>query len=401
MKIFDLVFFGGGFGSSRGLTNLLFQLRKKKIKKQINIGIIDENLNNIPGGIAYSEDLSTHGFFNNPCRLSPDKFVSWSIKKKNKDKLLNSLNNSKSISFKKWIVKNKDIFQKSKNIKSISEIYFPRFYLSYWLEDILSKELRLKKVNIKIFFISGKIASIKKFKNVFGISIMRGKNIQKNSFIKKINLPILKNQSEIFGKKIIISLGLPPPNNPYNEKVLKDKNFIQDLYSDGGTKKLINLINSKINKRKKIVLHFLGSKAGFLECLPELSSLITKNNLKISIISTSRNATVLQPAIKSKNYKNYKFKILTSLNISKIKSPSKLFLCLKNEFNLAKKNNFFKYDVWTKVLQKKILNKVINNFSSNDRIIYNEKYFKKIRQLTRFTFPETVFSYDYLKKKNG
>ena len=138
-KILDLIFFGGGLGSSRGLTNLLFQLRKKKLKQKINIGIIDENLNNIPGGIAYSEDLSTHGFFNNPCRLSPEEFVSWSIKRKNKNKLLKSLNASKSISFNSWITKNNDIFKKTKSIKSISEIYFPRFYLSYWLEDILSK----------------------------------------------------------------------------------------------------------------------------------------------------------------------------------------------------------------------------------------------------------------------
>ena len=45
MKILDLIFFGGGLGSSRGLTNLLFELRKNKTKQEINIGIIDENLN--------------------------------------------------------------------------------------------------------------------------------------------------------------------------------------------------------------------------------------------------------------------------------------------------------------------------------------------------------------------
>ena len=77
---------------------------------------------------------------------------------------------------------------------------------------------------------------------------MKGKNIKKNCFIKKKNLPILKNQKQVFGKKLVISLGLPSPNNPYNEKVLEDKNFIKDLYSGGGTKQLINLINSKIKE---------------------------------------------------------------------------------------------------------------------------------------------------------
>ena len=66
---FDVIFIGGGFGSSRGLSNLLLKLRKKKYKKNINIGVIDADLNNTPGGVAYDEILSKHGFFNNPCRL--------------------------------------------------------------------------------------------------------------------------------------------------------------------------------------------------------------------------------------------------------------------------------------------------------------------------------------------
>ena len=123
---------------------------------------------------------------------------------------------------------------------------------------------------------------------------------------------------------------MPSPNNPYNEKeVLKDKNFIKDLYSGGGTKQLISLINSKIKERKKIVLHFLRSKAGFLECLPELRGMISKKNLDISIISTSRNATVLQPAIKSQNFKNYKFKIFTCQIFQRSKIPCNFLFPLK------------------------------------------------------------------------
>ena len=58
---FDVIFIGGGFGSSRGLSNLLFKLRKKNTKN-INIGIIEADLNNTPGGVAYDEHLSKHGF---------------------------------------------------------------------------------------------------------------------------------------------------------------------------------------------------------------------------------------------------------------------------------------------------------------------------------------------------
>ena len=55
--------------------------------------------------------------------------------------------------------KNKKKLLKLKNIRSISETYYPRFYL-YWLEDILSKEIKLKKTLNS--FINGKVKSIQK-----------------------------------------------------------------------------------------------------------------------------------------------------------------------------------------------------------------------------------------------
>jgi uncharacterized NAD(P)/FAD-binding protein YdhS len=397
---FDIIFVGGGFGSSRGLSDLLLKLRKKKYKKKINIGVLEEDINNIPGGIAYSERLSKHGFFNNPSRLSPKEFTSWSIKNKNVKMLFQDILTSGSISFNEWMLKNKDVLEKAKNIQAISEIYYPRFYLSLWLKDILLKEVKLKNKNIKIFFINGSANVIKKKGNNFLISIKNGKNIKKSSFVKKEKFKILNNKSEIFGKNLVISLGLPLPKNSFDKKILTDKYFMSDLYSLGGTKKLIELINSLKNKQKKTVLHFLGSKAGFLECLPELKSLIKNNKINLNIISTSRNATTLQPAIKSENFNEYKFKVFTSKNIPLINSPIDLLKNLKKEFSIAKKNNYFKYDVWTSILQKKILNKVLKNFSKENKKIYNEKYFKKIRSLTRFTFPETVNSFNILKKNN-
>ena len=75
---FDLIFIGAGIGSSTALINIL----NKKRKKKITIGVIDKNIENFPGGVGYSRILSKNGFFNNPCRLSPNKFVSWTIKKK-------------------------------------------------------------------------------------------------------------------------------------------------------------------------------------------------------------------------------------------------------------------------------------------------------------------------------
>ena len=172
---FDVIFIGGGFGSSRGLSNLLFKLRKKKYKKNINIGIIEADLNNTPGGVAYDEHLSKHGFFNNPCRLSPKEFISWSINNKNIKLLFKSISSSGSVSFNEWMFKNKNKLLKAKNTKSISEIYYPRFYLSLWLKDILLKELILKNKNTKIHFINGRADIVKKKEDSFFVSIKKGK----------------------------------------------------------------------------------------------------------------------------------------------------------------------------------------------------------------------------------
>ena len=78
-----------------------------------------------------------------------------------------------------------------------------------------------------------------------------------------------------------------------------------------------------------------------------------KKTLDISIISTSRNATVLQPC----NSKVKILKIISSKHLprqifQRSKIPCNFLFALKKSLILAKKSNYFKYDVWTKVLQK-------------------------------------------------
>ena len=85
---FEFTFLSSGLGASRGLVNLLSKLRKKKVKKKINIAVIDQDLNNFTGGIAYTKKLSEHGFLNNPARLCPKEFIRWVIDKKNSKLLL-------------------------------------------------------------------------------------------------------------------------------------------------------------------------------------------------------------------------------------------------------------------------------------------------------------------------
>ena len=63
MEKFDIIFMGGGVGGSYGVTNLIKKLNKSNNKKKINIAIIDKNIKNIPGGVPYSKNLSSNGFY--------------------------------------------------------------------------------------------------------------------------------------------------------------------------------------------------------------------------------------------------------------------------------------------------------------------------------------------------
>ena len=66
---------------------------------------------------------------------------------------------------------------------------------------------------------------------------------------------------------------------------------------------------------------------------------------------------------------------------------------------MQKKNGYNKYDVWTLVLKKNLISKCYKKLSNKERVIYNDKIFPLIRNLTRYTYPETVYSKERLEKK--
>ena len=71
---------------------------------------------------------------------------------------------------------------------------------------------------------------------------------------------------------------------------------------------------------------------------------------------------------------------------------------IKKEFNFSKKNGYYRYDIWTLILKKKILIKCYAQLSSKQKLIYNSKIFSKIRNITRYTYPETVNAKEKLEK---
>lgn len=398
---FDLIFIGAGIGSSTALINIL----NKKRKKKITIGVIDKNIENFPGGVGYSRILSKNGFFNNPCRLSPNKFVSWTIKKKNKINLINHLNEQKSYSYLRWLKENTKLFLKARKKSDVKEIYYPRVFYNFWLESEINRVIKKVNKSTEVFFIKSNVKILKKKKNYFLINkknnvdlykykIKKKYDFRKSEFIKK-----LKIQTQIKSKYIFISVGLPAPKKIVNNLIFNNKFYIHDLYESGGVNNLLQLIHEKIKSNNNCVVHFLGSKAGLLECLPEILNLTKVNKINLKLISTSNNAKTLNPAVFAKNRKKYRLKYFTKNYLAEINSPDLLLNFLKMEFEHAVLKGFTKYNAWSEIMTKSILKKVINKFNSKNLFAYNNIFFQKIRGITRFTYPETVRAKELLEKK--
>ena len=155
MYKFDHLIVGAGIIGSSTINNIIEEIKKKHFKKKtfIKLGIIDQNLENFPGGIAYSLNKSLYGYFNNPIRLSNIKFIKWIKIKKNKKKIINYLDRYGGLSGKKWVVKNRDILF-GKNTNEFMELYLPRFSYELWLQDAFLRTVKkiksLKKKNILI-----------------------------------------------------------------------------------------------------------------------------------------------------------------------------------------------------------------------------------------------------------
>ncbi len=143
--LFDITIIGFGVIGTQtlnGIQKILFQNKNKKIVK---IAIIEKNLKNIPGGVAYSQENSKFGFFNNPLRLSHPDFIKWFKLKDNKKRLIDFSYSNSEYNLKNWLFKNNNILRKE--YKDYKEIYLPRLIYSFYLNDKIIEFLNLKKKN--------------------------------------------------------------------------------------------------------------------------------------------------------------------------------------------------------------------------------------------------------------
>ena len=401
--LFDLTIIGFGVIGVETLhgikKNLLQNKNKNKIK--IKIAIIEKNLENIPGGIAYSLKNSRFGFFNNPLRLSHPEFIKWFKLNDNKKRLIDFSKNNPNYNLSHWLKDNESILYKK--FKDYKEIYLPRLVYSFFLKDKIIDFLKFKKkLDISLRIYQGEVNHLinenhynilpKKFFKEFFIN-----HDKKNLILKKNKL---NNLSEILSKKLVIGTGITPPKI-INETVdYKNSNYIWDFYSSGGTKNLIKKINIILKKKKIIDIIFIGNKAGLLETMQEIERLIKDNKININITCISKNILTLQKAQRSKKFIFFKFKYLIKNNINKIKKAEEILYLLKKEFKNAKLNGFNKYDVWTNVLKNKIMSTCYSQLKKKEKKYYNLSIFPLIRNITRYTYPETLSAKNRLVKAN-
>lgn len=383
-------------------AEVLHEIIKKNKSKKLQISIIEKDYSNFPGGVGYSSSKSKYGFFNNPLRLSNDEFKNWVKKPHNQKRLITYYKKNKSLKLDRWLTKN--VIKDNYKFKNLSELYLPRSTYSIFLEDKIKKTLEILKEKkfIKVNFFENKLLRIKKVdKNYLcytneklklkDIFLNKGKFQIKNKIVKKLNF--LKSNN------IILGLGILPPTNINLKKKFSNINYIHDFYSSGGTDNLIKKLK-KINLyQKKIKLVFIGSKAGLLEAMQEMENLDNMILSNLKIISISSSSLSLEKAELSKKYKNYKLKYLKNKSIEKIKKSNEILSLLVAEFKNGLKKGFNKYDVWTLILQKKILDKCFRKLNGEEKKEYNNKTFNKIRELTRYTYPETIESKIRLEKK--
>ncbi len=416
---FTHISIGGGISGLETIICAFNEIKNKLIKskilrekfkfKKFTFAIIEKKPENIPGGVAYGFKNSKYGYFNNPIRLSPERFSDWVLKKENKNIIVEYLKIHGGYTGKRWLNNNNKVLFSS-NLKKLKELYIPRAILNLWMEERLIATISEMKsiskrlsISFQIKFYKGEVIAIKEYQK------KASKMTLKNDFCEELNYKIIKRafkklsfkntrrrKKSIFSITQNIGLGLPPPKQLASPKAQKNNNYIWDYYSQGSTDLLVKKVLNLCNKKKKIKVYFIGYKAGLLESLPEIREIILRKKINIEITCSSKNLEGMQSAKLSLNKKKYKLKVLNKKNLHKIKLVKKLYLYILKEFEMAITTGYKKYDAWTQILENNVLNKCIKNLNIHEKKQYFDIYHKKIRNITRFTYSETIAAKEQL-----
>ena len=115
--LFDLTIIGFGVIAVETLHGIQKEFKNKK-KKVFKIAIVEKDINNFLGGVAYSKAKSRFGYFNNPLRLSHPDFIKWININENKKKIINFIKQNPKYNLNDWLDQNLDALYNDYDIKA-------------------------------------------------------------------------------------------------------------------------------------------------------------------------------------------------------------------------------------------------------------------------------------------
>ncbi len=306
--LIQTIFIGGGVGNTIAVSKLIdalfeLSLSQNDLIPQQKIVIIDR-YRYFAGGVPWGKETHPTSFFNNPTRLTEpqQEFKTWLLN--NLENLLNYVKEMSGKVGKNWLDNNRVNLCNG----NIDEIYFPRRFYGFFLEDKLYKTLqKARDLNIPVILLEALVERVTLNKNDSKTVLLKD-NMGYQVIMQPVMDDSLYPQYEFHGQdpfygnlqadNICLGIGALPP--PQFSEIQNSDGYIPNFYEDSGIEHLKRVILSTFqqkNNLEKVRLTFLGSGAGLLEMLLEIdSNLEIRNRVKIISIShqgKSRNAAIL------------------------------------------------------------------------------------------------------------
>lgn len=265
----ELTFIGSGLSTSLTIFNLIKIIDEKKIKKEIQLTVIEKD-DDVWSGIAYGtksgKDSLTITTLNEfiPLTYRVD-FFNWI--KKHQTELLSGCTSPIA---KIWLADNK--------FKIKSELWedlcIPRYWVGKYLKELLSKRIKtVADIGIKIIILKGKAIDIEYVNKFYTISYISNDSNEVNKIITK---------------SCILTIGSLHTKKITTASVAKNKNIllIQDIYENSITETL-HALNNQMNLHKSKDILVIGSNASCVEFIYNLNEELLHNIGEIKVLSKS------------------------------------------------------------------------------------------------------------------
>ncbi len=365
----EILFIGGGLSTSLTIFNFIKLVEEKKIKKTIQITVIEEKddvWSGIPYGYKAGKDSLTittlKEFIPQPYRID---FFDWL--KKNKTELLA---NCTSQIAQIWFVENKckiesDLWE---------DICIPRYWFGKYLKELMSETNKsIANLGVKLTILKGKAIDIEYKNEFYTISYISNDSNDSN------------NVNRIITKSCILALGSLPNKKLTITDVPKNKNLllIQNIY-DSTLSETLHLLNKQMNLNKAKDILIIGSNASCVEFVYNLNEELLQNTGKIKVLSTSGKFPLLLNETETGN-KHLVFENLNTVLIKQNPTASQLMKAAQQDFDkhlvINKNSTLIIREIAQKIIQ--LLDSLPFVEQENFVYKYGEAYIKMLRKVEK------------------